>query len=85
MPLTRNGSELISLLTYLSVIYVICTVFLIHINGEQYDDSINNNNNFYTEKKEIAVAQDDEISVEHIERLCIEKCLDQVIVLYLLL
>jgi hypothetical protein len=81
MLLTRNGSELISLLTSLSVIYLMCSVFLMYANGEQYDDDVNNgnNNNYYSnEKTENAIAPDEEMSLEHIERLCIEKCPDQV-------
>lgn len=58
-----------------------CSVFLIYANGEQYDEDVNNgnNNNYYSnEKTENAIAPDEEISLEHIERLCIEKCPDQV-------
>lgn len=61
MLLKQNEGELISLLTYLGVIYALCTA-AVYVNGQELT----------------TLPPNGDLSTEHIEKLCIEKCPDQV-------
>lgn len=85
MPLTRIGGEFISLLTYLSVTYVICVV---NIHGERIDlvggagAAATASANRHELQQPTTILPDEEISLDHIEKLCIEKCPHQVSIIH---